>query len=307
MWKPWYVWRPWQLASRLCDGITASQGGYHPLQVAWGVTIVADPQKTIGRSIRTTGIYDLTVSEILARLVRPGDTDIDAGANVGYMTVLTAIAAGPSGRVVAWEPHPGLFDVLQRNVSSVCESYACAKVAIRNAALGETPGNVALIVPPGMETNDGLSYIGTAADGDTVIPVYSETLDEACAGESIAVLKLDVEGAELQVLRGASRLLSEGRIRHVVFEDHLGSGSPVIALLTSLGYEIFSLGWSMTRPRLTVVESRLAKSYEAPSYLATRAADDARRACHEFGWNALRRRYSLRHVGTRLERNVECA
>ncbi len=46
------------------------------------------------------------MSEVLARLIDPGDTVVDAGANVGYMTVLAAAAAGPTGRVVAFEPHP---------------------------------------------------------------------------------------------------------------------------------------------------------------------------------------------------------
>ena len=59
-----------------------------------GDGVLADSTKTIGQSIRTTGLYDLAVSEVLARLIDPGDTVVDAGANVGYMTVLAAAAAG---------------------------------------------------------------------------------------------------------------------------------------------------------------------------------------------------------------------
>ena len=74
----------------------APRSGYTPLPVAWGISVIADPAKMIGRSLFTTGIYDLAVSEVLARLIEPGDTVVDAGANVGYMTLLAGVAAGSS-------------------------------------------------------------------------------------------------------------------------------------------------------------------------------------------------------------------
>ncbi len=73
--KPWYVWRPWQLARRAPRGEwMASARGDSALPVAWGVSLRADPRMTIGRSIQTTGIYDPAVTEVLARLIRAGDT-----------------------------------------------------------------------------------------------------------------------------------------------------------------------------------------------------------------------------------------
>jgi hypothetical protein len=86
--KPWYVWRPWQLVRRASIVISPPQSGYTALPVAWGISVIADPAKMIGRSLFTTGIYDIAVSEVLARLIKPGDTVVDAGANVGYMTLL---------------------------------------------------------------------------------------------------------------------------------------------------------------------------------------------------------------------------
>lgn len=158
--KPWYVWRPWQLAHRVRAMWAQPCSGYTALPVAWGVSVIADPRKTIGRSIWTTGIYDLTVSEVLARLIRPGDTVLDAGANVGYMTLLAGVAAGPSGHVVAWEPHPDLYSVLRRNVLAVSAAGRCADISVRHAALGQSGGVANLIIPPEIDSNDGLSYIG---------------------------------------------------------------------------------------------------------------------------------------------------
>ena len=115
--KPWYVWRPWQLARRVRVAWMAPPDSDRALRVAWGVSLRADPRMTIGRSIQTTGLHDPAVTEVLARLIRAGDAVVDAGAHIGYMTILSALASGPSGHVVAWEPHPELFAVLERNVA----------------------------------------------------------------------------------------------------------------------------------------------------------------------------------------------
>src|SRR5882724_10865694 len=86
LWKPWFIYRPTQAFKRVFCQWRRPSGGYRSLPVAWGLEVIADPGKTIGHSIWTTGIYDLAVSEVIARLVQPGDTVIDAGANVGYMS-----------------------------------------------------------------------------------------------------------------------------------------------------------------------------------------------------------------------------
>jgi FkbM family methyltransferase len=241
--------------------------------------------------------------------VRRGDTVIDAGANVGYMTLLTAIAAGPSGRVVAWEPHPELFGVLQQNARSLAASVACAHIDLRNAALGERAGTADLIVPPDIVTNDGLSYVGSRVADATAIAVPLEKIDDACDGQSISVLKLDVEGSEQRVLDGACRLLRGGRILNIVFEDHDGQASAVIPKLMSFGYEVFSIGWSVAGPRLgTVARARLSADYEAPSYLATLLPEEALRLCSGAGWRTLRQRFArMASADEPSEYRRECA
>jgi FkbM family methyltransferase len=286
--KPWYVWRPWQLARRAQVALKPPRSGYVPLPVAWGISVIADPTKTIGRSLFTTGVYDLAVSEVLARLITPGETVVDAGANVGYMTLLAGIAAGPSGRVLAWEPHPELFSVLRRNVESLAARGGAAEIAIRNAALGCDPGRATLVVPAYMDANDGVSYIGEATGSAGSIAVSVETFDEVLAGAHVSVMKLDVEGAELGVLSGARRALGEGRIRHLVFEDHVGADSAVARLLVANGYRIFSIGWSVRGVQLGEdPRQQLTAAYEAPSFIATLDAEGVRGACRTPGWTTL--------------------
>ncbi|MBI4519860.1 MAG: FkbM family methyltransferase [Gemmatimonadetes bacterium] len=287
-WKPWYVWRPHQLVLSVTRRLSALPAGDRALPVAWGGAILADPAKDVGRSIWTTGIFDLAVSEVLARLTERGDTVVDAGANVGYMTVLGATVAGPSGRVFAFEPHPGLFAVLQRNVAAAAGAASCV---LKNAALGAAPGRARLVVPAGMAGNDGLAHIdrGDAVSGESV-DVAVTTIDETIGDESIGVLKLDVEGYEAEVLTGAARALGRRAIRHVVFEDHDGLGSLVMRRLASAGYAIYAIGWSVGRLRLRDVrEGALSHAYEAPSYLATLRPAEALPRCASAGWRVLRR------------------
>jgi FkbM family methyltransferase len=293
--KPWYVWRPWQLARRAGALWSTPPSGYERLPVAWGASVVADPSKTIGRSIRTTGVYDLAVSEVLARLISPGDTVVDAGANVGYMTLLAAMAAGPRGCVMSWEPHPELFHILTANVTTIQRQWCVAGIQLRNLALGEARGRADLVLPSHMTANDGVAYLGTRTDDGSSVSVAVEALDGVIGTARVAVMKLDVEGSELAVLKGAERAIASRSIPHIVFEDHVGAGSEVNRWLASHGYRIYSIGWSLRGLRLSDRPGdRLAADYEAPNYVASLEPDELMRRCSTNGWitlsSALRRR-----------------
>ena len=293
--KPWYVWRPWQLVRRASIAIKPPRSGYTALPVAWGISVIADPAKMIGRSLFTTGIYDIAVSEVLARLITPGDTVVDAGANVGYMTLLAGVAAGSSGRVLAWEPHPELFSVLQSNVAALNARGGAADITIRNAALGAERGHAELILPSYMDANDGVAYIGDSAGTDQSITVAVETVDDVVGDTRIAVMKLDVEGAELGVLSGARRALGDGRITHIVFEDHIGADSPVARVLVANGYRLFSLGWSVRGLHLGEdPHERLATAYEAQNFVASLKPQQVLDACRTSGWITLSQSFSAR-------------
>ena len=291
LWKPWFVYRPTQLIRRLLAA--QDRSGFRPLATSWGVPIVADPARAIGRSILTTGVHDIAVSEALARLIAPGDTVLDAGANVGYFTILSAVAAGHAGQVVAFEPHPGLFEVLQQNVASVSGRLKVAAIDLHNSALGERAGTGELHVPPDFAANDGLARVtppvaaGRRPDGRAIrVPV--ETLDQTLGPATAAVLKLDVEGFESSVLRGAAAALAEKRIHHVVFEEHQPAGSEAVQVLRESGYHIFSIGWSVRGIVVRPMQSRsLARAYEAPSFIATVAPDEMLSRCRRRGWMVL--------------------
>jgi FkbM family methyltransferase len=205
------------------------------------------------------------------------------------MTLLASVLAGPEGSVIAFEPHPGLFAVLQQNVADARRRFQIAPVDLHNDALGERPGRAQLLLPSDFGTNDGIARIAeTPAEDGGTIPVPVVTLDSTLGEQRTAILKLDVEGFELHALRGAARALRSGRIRHIVFEDHQIQGSIVAAFLRELGFSLFSVGWSTSGLEVAALDNRtLAKQYEAPSFVASIDPDDVTRRCALKGFRAL--------------------
>jgi FkbM family methyltransferase len=287
--KPWFIRRPQQIVLRAIRSLRPVPPGFRKIHTAWHADIIADATKAIGHSIWTTGVYDLTVSEVLARLIRPGDRVVDAGANIGYMTVLAARAAGPQGSVTAFEPHPELFGVLRSNAEEAAKGSSAA-ITLRNVALGETSGRATLVIPDAMSANDGVAHLGTATNaGVRVIEVELVTLDDELGGESVGVMKIDVEGFETAVLKGSRRALTEHRIREIVFEDHEGPASETCRLLESFGYKIFSTGWTLRGLTLQPAsEGRAAADYEAPSFVATLQPNETLERCRASGFRVLK-------------------
>jgi FkbM family methyltransferase len=143
--------------------------------------------------------------------VRPGDTAIDVGAHIGFFTMQLAAAVGASGRVYAFEPFAPNADLLER---SVAENRFDDRVVVRRAAVGAASGEATLTYAE--ETlNSGGAYLlrdGTAPlTGNVRRRVPLVALDDLPIRRPVRLIKMDVEGAEPQALRGAARLLREDR------------------------------------------------------------------------------------------------
>lgn len=284
--KPWFVFRPSQLIRRCVAQVVPPSRGFVPLRTAFGVDVIADANKIIGRSIRMTGIYDLAVSECIMRLARPGSSVIDAGANVGYMSIIASLAVGHSGRVFAFEPHPSLFNILLRN-SEYVQTKGGGPVLCYQHALGRVAGVAALHVPPLFSSNDGVSRLSIAPSAES-IAVQVRTLDDIVADDEIGVLKLDVEGFESEVLAGAEHLCRDGRVRHIIFEEHDMSSSTPGTMLRSFGFTIFALGASLRGPHLrSEFGPRACAAWEPQNFLATKDQEYAKDVISKRGWRVL--------------------
>jgi|RhiMethySRZTD1v2_1073278.scaffolds.fasta_scaffold27225_5 FkbM family methyltransferase len=129
-------------------------------------------------------------------LIEPGDLVADCGANHGLTGLLFARKVGSSGKVIAFEPNPRNAEIARINA----RVNAIDNLEIREHALGSARGTV--FFRP--EMNGSVTHAGDAG----AIRVECVTLDEAFAERAPDLLKIDVEGYELEVLAGARRVLS---------------------------------------------------------------------------------------------------
>ena len=185
------------------------------------------------------------------RYLRPGMTVFDVGANVGELAILFSRFVGPEGRVYAFEPGPATFEKLR----AVLEAMAARNVVAENAAVADGEGTRAFHVYD--EAHSELNSLGRRPLEkyglnltSTTEEVRALTIDAYCEREgigSIDLLKVDVEGAELQVLRGAHRMLQERRVRRLLFEfgqttfDMGNSPREIEGFLRGVGYRVRNL------------------------------------------------------------------
>ncbi len=311
--KPQYVLHPGRAARRaLHRGPAAGQDGARAVaHLPWGLSLEVYPADAIGYSILTGGVFDPCVTETLHRLIDPGDLVIDVGANIGYLTSLAAARAGARGRVLAYEPHPSVFELLAANVERWRAQPGVASVSIHQQALSDRDGTGELEVGPVFHANMGLAALRPPGDGGgerpgehdsdgarggEVVSVQMGRLQDAVEGQSVGVLKIDVEGHEPAVLRGASELLAAGRVRDVVFEDHDPYPSESTAIVEQAGYGLFSLDNDLFGLRLGAPEDRgETAGWPGPSYLATRDEQRALVRLRSRGWQ-------ISGIGPRLPR-----
>jgi FkbM family methyltransferase len=157
------------------------------------------------------GRYEEREIALVQRLLQAGDTAIDVGAHIGYFTMHMAGAVGASGRVYAFEPFEPNAKLVER---SIVENRFDGRVTFRRAAVGAASGRATLTFP--VETlNTGGAYLlrdGTAPlTGNLRAPVPLVALDDLDLQRPVRLIKMDAEGAEPQVLRGAARLLRDDR------------------------------------------------------------------------------------------------
>ena len=186
-------------------------------------------QVNVGEELGTAPYFfaDPCTLWFASKLLRAGDTCVDAGANVGHYTLMMAAEVGPGGRVLAFEANPIYADILQGSLA--LNEYE-SRVSIHGQALWNVSGEEKTFFISVNKANSGTSSLidhGVFLSSDSQIKVTTKTLDEATASEAkpIRLVKIDVERAEEFVLLGAERLLSTFEIDFLIVELLAGSAS----------------------------------------------------------------------------------
>ncbi len=188
------------------------------------------------------------VLQLLERTLRPGGAHVDVGANVGFYVRKASRLVGMEGRVAAFEPMPNAFRLLGLNLRD------SPQVSIFPVAVGASPGTGILWVRDCGDTSS-LQPTGTGRP----IPVEIVRLDDAIGNwPRMDVLKVDVEGTGLDVLRGAEGLME--RYSPIVVFEHLSD--PTQSEGVGLGeYALFSSSFEMRG----IVSCRLGTREPMPS------------------------------------------
>jgi FkbM family methyltransferase len=216
-----------------------------------GFKMLIMPNDLIGRHIYLTGEFDRSVVEILCKFARPGDTLLDVGANIGYVSSCF-LANVPGSRVVAVEPQPAMVNLLRKNLSQ----FGASRHQVIAAALSNEAGKGWL--HPCIE-NPGAGRLVQTKTGDSIaVDLWSaEQLFSFAKIDKLDVVKVDVEGHEEEVIGACADAFKRLRPRAIVFESNSDKGSPdggIGSTLQAIGYDVFGV-----KKRLTKLDLRLIK------------------------------------------------
>jgi FkbM family methyltransferase len=171
--------------------------------------------------------HDEPEFKMLAEWVAEGDFVIDIGANVGIFTAALSNLVGPAGHVFAFEPIPETFQLLASN----SRLFAFPNVTLLNAAASNVSGIVGMEVPNSVSGLPDI-YLAHIVDKSKGTRIFAIPVDCLSIPERVTFCKVDVEGHELNVLKGMENLLRE-HFPTLVVE---GESEEVKEFLTSLGY-----------------------------------------------------------------------
>lgn len=226
-----------------------------------------------------SGGFEPGVRQVIRSLVQPGMRVADVGANLGLLTLAAARATGPAGKVYAFEPEARpraqLLKMLHQNGLTWVEPHP--------VALGRAPG-VAAFHESAILGHSSL-YALPEAESAGVVEVPVETLDRVLAGAPVDVVKIDVEGAELDVLAGMGQALARNRDLAVIVEygpSHLQR----VGISSEAWFEAFAAhdlqAYRIEEPtgrcrRLTIAERKRIQRQESTNLVFVRRGGAAER------------------------------
>lgn len=230
-----------------------------------GFEMTVIPNELIGRHLYLTGEFDRSTVEVLLGLAQPGDTLLDIGANVGYVSACFIKNVARSF-VIALDPQPLIVPLLQSNLAQFGEQRS-------------------IVLPVGLSDRDARGWmeicnrnlgeskvVSTKQPGAVEIQLWSAKKLFGSIERQVDLIKIDVEGHELTILNACKEEIAIRRPRAVLFEDHTRAAAPdgaIGILFREIGYQVRSIQKRLTRLIFTPINS--ADDCQSLDYLATPA------------------------------------
>lgn len=203
------------------------------------------------RAIEATGGYEPATVEAIERALHPGMTAVECGANCGYHTVTMARAVGPEGRVLAYEANPELVPVIRRNLiaagvsdrvelfnEGVWHEEAVLPFPVRRSSLGG-----AGLKP---KTRNPFRRWRSARKVKHYVDLKVRSLEALCRGHDVGLIRMDVEGAELEAITGSADYLAASSatiiLEWIPRTGNRAQTEHLYGLLRELGYEVYRIG-----------------------------------------------------------------
>lgn len=234
-------WRLQRLSLQWSRGLSESTRDA-VVMTRYGYRIKVPLSDWLGQHVYATGDYEPPTSKLISQIVAPGDCVIDIGANIGFFTLLLAKQVGPTGHVFSFEAIPDLRAAIESNIR--LDQFE--NISLFDTAASDREGTFEFFLGP--ESHLGISSLRPIQRASESIQVKTTPLD--CLGfekHRIAMAKIDVEGAELAVLRGMREILDRDHPDLVLevtdkFLNEFGdSGEELFELLQSFGYKIYEI------------------------------------------------------------------
>ena len=187
----------------------------------------------VGRSLHKYGEFSELEVEVFAQMLKPGAVVFDVGANIGAHTVRFAQMVGESGRVIAFEPQRIIYQTLCANVAL----NSLLNVDCYHAGVGEREDSMKVVdVDPRIENNFGGLSLDLPGPGE-MVPILR--LDGFIGAHRVDLLKIDVEGMEAAVLRGAEKIVEKFKPVLYVENDRPENSEELMRLIDSMGYRMY--------------------------------------------------------------------
>lgn len=177
-----------------------------------GHRMLVKMQRNMIESMYYRGVYEPETTEYMKQNIKSGDVVVDVGANVGYFTLIMAKLVGPNGTVYAFEPNEELCAILRWNVLS--NGYR-DRVNIFPYAVTDFIGKAKFFLNLG----HGQSSLQPRKGTTSIVEAQTTTLDAILPfGNDIRLVKIDVEGGEVGVLRGMPKTMKRLPSMEIIFE-----------------------------------------------------------------------------------------
>jgi FkbM family methyltransferase len=232
---------------RLLTTITGTDGA------GWAATpggeVKVDLSDYVGRAAFFMGDIDPKITWVAKKILRPGGTAFDVGANIGVLTLLFSRLVGEAGAIHSFEPNPDVA----ASLDEARKRAHLTNITLNEIAIGSEDAILELRVP---ERNRGSASIIRGLEWTSAKKhrVAVTTLDKYVIQRGVTaidLIKIDIEGAELDLFRGASHVLNDIQPRAIIFEENasIPGRSPVIDFLLSADYGLLSLPKATLRMR----------------------------------------------------------